>query len=119
MSQGAETKFKSSKLKTQPGRSRSPQRGATAPVPSANSAAAPVAGVPAVTPGLPVLLPYQQRWIDDPAPVKIWEKSRRIGASWAEAADSVLYAASPTGQDVLYVGYNQDMTREFIGDCAM
>ncbi|WP_230478196.1 hypothetical protein [Kingella kingae] len=40
-----------------------------------------------------VLLPYQQRWIADPNPVKICEKSRRIGLSWAEAADSALLAA--------------------------
>ena len=34
-----------------------------------------------------VLLPYQQRWLVDPSPVKVWEKSRRIGASWGDAAD--------------------------------
>src|SRR5258708_5439613 len=31
-----------------------------------------------------VLLPYQMRWIADPAPVKVAEKSRRVGITWAE-----------------------------------
>jgi phage FluMu gp28-like protein len=66
----------------------------------------------------PVLLPYQQAWIADASPVKVYEKSRRVGISWAEASDDVLYAAGAAGGDVWYVGYNQDMAREFIGDCA-
>lgn len=27
-------------------------------------------------------LPYQQRWLNDNSKVKIWEKSRRIGATY-------------------------------------
>lgn len=68
-----------------------------------------------------VLLPHQQRWIGDPAQVKIWEKSRRIGASWGDAADSVLTAASQKGaggMDVFYIGYNKEMALEYIDDCA-
>ena len=30
------------------------------------------------------LLPYQQRWCADTSPVKLCEKSRRIGLSWGE-----------------------------------
>lgn len=70
----------------------------------------------------PVLLPYQQRWIADPSPVKISEKSRRIGVTWAEAADNVIVAASARkagGQNVYYIAYNQDMTIEYIQACAM
>jgi len=63
-------------------------------------------------------LPYQQRWVADESPVKIFEKSRRIGASWAEAGDDSLLAASEHGMDVWYIGYNKDMAREFIEDCA-
>jgi len=66
----------------------------------------------------PVLLPYQQRWVADASPVKVWEKSRRIGASWGDAADSVLTAASVSGMDVFYIGYNKDMAQEYIEDCA-
>ncbi|HAJ26596.1 MAG TPA: hypothetical protein DCG53_05020 [Syntrophus sp. (in: bacteria)] len=65
-----------------------------------------------------VLLPYQQSWAADPAKVKVIEKSRRIGLSWSEAADDTLYAASETGDDVWYIGYNKDMAEEFINDCA-
>ncbi|TSA13574.1 MAG: hypothetical protein D4R73_00680, partial [Deltaproteobacteria bacterium] len=65
-----------------------------------------------------VLLPYQQDWVADRAQVKIWEKSRRIGASWSDAADSVLTAASQDGMDVFYIGYNKEMAMEYIDDCA-
>jgi phage FluMu gp28-like protein len=65
-----------------------------------------------------VLLPYQQRWLADKSQVKVVEKSRRIGLSWAEACDSVLCAAAASGQDVWYIGYVKDMAIEFILDCA-
>ncbi len=65
-----------------------------------------------------ILLSYQKRWIEDTADVKIIEKSRRVGISWAEAADSALYAASESGDDVWYIGYNKDMALEFISDCG-
>lgn len=65
-----------------------------------------------------VLLPYQQSWIADKTPVKLWEKSRRIGASWGEAADTTLLSASSEGMDAWYIGYNKDMAQEFIADCA-
>jgi phage FluMu gp28-like protein len=65
-----------------------------------------------------VLLPYQQRWLADKSQVKVVEKSRRIGLSWAEACDSVLCAAAANGQDVWYIGYVKDMAIEFILDCA-
>ncbi|WPM24879.1 hypothetical protein OGV25_16280 [Pseudomonas sp. P1B16] len=69
-----------------------------------------------------VLLPYQQKWIGIREPLKVGEKSRRIGLTWAEAADNVLVAAaakSAGGQTVYYLGYNQDMTVEYIQACAM
>ncbi|MEM8610337.1 MAG: terminase family protein [Myxococcota bacterium] len=65
-----------------------------------------------------ILLPYQQAWIADTRPVKVYEKSRRIGISWAEAGDCALHAASQSGSDVFYLAYNLDMTRQFIEDCA-
>jgi phage FluMu gp28-like protein len=68
------------------------------------------------TPG--AFLPYQQRWAADMAPVKVFEKSRRIGISWAEAGEDSLLAASENGMDVFYTGYNKDMALEFIEDCA-
>ena len=65
-----------------------------------------------------VLLPYQQKWIKDNSKVKICVKSRRIGLSWCEAADSALTASSQKGMDIFYVGYNKDMAEEFIEDCG-
>lgn len=65
-----------------------------------------------------VLMGYQVAWISDTSPVKIIEKSRRVGISYAEAADDVLYAASAKGANVYYISYNKEMTQGFIQDCA-
>lgn len=65
-----------------------------------------------------VFLNYQKNWIGDTSCVKVCEKSRRIGLTWAEAADNVLAASSAEGMDVWYIGYNRDMTREYIETCA-
>lgn len=65
------------------------------------------------------LLPYQQRWIADDSPLKIAEKSRRIGLTWAEAADNVLIASSEGGSNVFYISATQDMAIEYIEACAM
>lgn len=68
------------------------------------------------------LMGYQQRWVADPSPLKVMEKSRRTGLTWGEAADNVLTAASDrtaNGQNVYYIAYNQDMTIEYIQACGM
>lgn len=65
-----------------------------------------------------ILMQYQVDWIADKSQVKIMEKSRRIGISYAEAADDVLYAASAEGANVYYISYNKEMTQGFIQDCA-
>lgn len=65
-----------------------------------------------------IFMAYQVKWVEDMAPVKIMEKSRRIGLSYAEAADDVLYAASAEGANVYYISYNKEMTQGFIQDCA-
>lgn len=67
-------------------------------------------------------MPYQSKWIMDTSPVRVYEKSRRTGITWAEASDNVLTAASNTsngGQNVYYVGYNHDMAVEYINAAAM
>ena len=69
-----------------------------------------------------VLLDYQKRWLADDAPLKIAEKSRRTGLTWAEAADATLCAAtakSESGCNHFYVGSNKEMAREFIEAAAM
>jgi phage FluMu gp28-like protein len=68
-----------------------------------------------------VLLPYQKAWIEDTATVKVWEKSRRIGASYVEALASVLEAAKAKeagGQSSYYLSYSKEMTQQFARDCA-
>src|SRR5690606_39125947 len=55
-----------------------------------------------------VLLAYQRRWVADDSALKVAEKSRRIGLTWAEASDNVLTAAASRqagGQNVYYIGY--------------
>lgn len=81
--------------------------------------------------GLPVYIPfdpqelllgYQKRWIADTSPLKIGEKSRRTGITWAEAADAVLTASKTDadgGTNHFYVGSNKEMAREFIDAAAM
>lgn len=74
---------------------------------------------PAATP--PVFLTYQQRWKADLSDVKVAEKSRRVGLSWAEAEDHAGTAAKSKdagGMDGWYIGYNKDMAQEFIRDVA-
>ena len=68
-----------------------------------------------------ILLPYQRRWVADTSRVRVWENSRRIGASYCEAFQSVMGAAKSReagGQDTFYLSYNKEMTQTFIRDCA-
>jgi phage FluMu gp28-like protein len=70
----------------------------------------------------PVLLGYQARWFEDESEVKIAEKSRRTGLTWAEAASNVITAAKPKkrgGHNVYYVGSRQEMALEYIAACAL
>ena len=67
-----------------------------------------------------ILLPYQARWHRDKSIVRICRKGRRVGFTWgawaAEAAGEAALASG--GMDQFYMGYNQGMAAEFIGDCA-
>jgi phage FluMu gp28-like protein len=65
-----------------------------------------------------LLLPYQVHWNRDTAPLMAWEKSRRIGASYGEAADDVLHAMAERGGNVAYISYAQHMTSGYISDAA-
>lgn len=71
-----------------------------------------------------VLLGYQKRLLIATSlnSVTVVEKSRRTGATWALGAQAVLTAGSmrsAQGMDVMYIGYNLDMAREFIDVCGM
>ncbi|MDX2094351.1 MAG: hypothetical protein SFW64_00165 [Alphaproteobacteria bacterium] len=70
-----------------------------------------------------ILLGYQKKAISLMATTAVGfvEKSRRVGLTWAIAADAVLNASankSAGGMDVFYIGFNLDMTKEFIDTCA-
>lgn len=67
----------------------------------------------------PVLLAYQAEWVADPAQLKVGEKGRRIGLTWAEASDDVLIASEDGGSKVFYISATQDMAREYIEACAL
>lgn len=69
-----------------------------------------------------LLFDYQKRWIADDSVLKIAEKSRRTGLTWAEAADAALSGAASReagGCNTFYIGSNKDMAREFIDAAAM
>lgn len=72
-----------------------------------------------------VLLKYQQRCVSRLfAGVSLLtiDKSRRIGLTWGLASYAAMKSAlQPTagGMDTWYMGYDQDMAREFIETCAM
>ncbi|MBI2313573.1 MAG: hypothetical protein HYU77_13820 [Betaproteobacteria bacterium] len=55
----------------------------------------------------------------DDSALKIAEKSRRIGLTWAEAADDALIAAAAAGSNVFYISATQDMAIEYIEACAL
>lgn len=65
-----------------------------------------------------LLLPYQQKWLNDRSKMRVFEKSRRVGISWTEALNSVLEAAPKNGRPTIYLSYNREMTKGFISDCA-
>lgn len=67
-----------------------------------------------------VLLIYQKNWHQNRARVRVGKKSRRIGFTWGcMACESVVEAMPATGgMDQHYMGYNQGMAAEYIGDCG-
>lgn len=67
-----------------------------------------------------VLLGYQIKWHKDMADVRFGKKSRRIGFTWGGMAAESVVEAMPAigGMDQHYMGYNQGMAAEYIGDCG-
>ena len=68
-----------------------------------------------------VLMRHQAEWIEDKSDLKLGEKGRRTGVTFAEALDETLIAAtkkSAGGQNCFYIGDTKDKGREFIGYCA-
>ncbi|MBR1403468.1 MAG: hypothetical protein IJ558_04770 [Treponema sp.] len=68
-----------------------------------------------------IFLPYQLKWINDDSPLKICEKGRREGVSWAESYRTALCSAASKqagGMNTYYLSYNKAMTRQFVSDVA-
>lgn len=51
--------------------------------------------------GLPILLPYQQRWLADRSPLKIWLASRQTGKSFTLALEAVVDALGKKSDNLL------------------
>jgi len=68
-----------------------------------------------------VLMGHQIAWLQLKAQIKLAEKGRRTGITFAEALDSTITAASQKsagGMDVFYMGDTKEKGLEFIGYCA-
>lgn len=68
-----------------------------------------------------ILLAYQESWLLNESKVKVWQKSRRIGASYVEALNCVLKSAKSKrdgGKNCYYISYAKDMTQQFIKDVS-
>jgi len=65
-----------------------------------------------------LFLPYQARWIQDRSRLKIMEKSRQIGISWAAAYDNVQTTAPSGAQYDEWVSSRDEIqARLFLEDC--
>ena len=63
-------------------------------------------------------LPYQCEWIFDRSPLKIIEKSRQIGITYADAYDSVIKASpSSGGLDVWVSSRDEVQAKLYLEDC--
>jgi len=65
-----------------------------------------------------ILMRHQAEWLEDKSDLKLGEKGRRTGITFAEALDDTLIAAakrSAGGDNVFYIGDTKDKGREFIG----
>lgn len=68
-----------------------------------------------------ILMDHQKSWLDDKSDLKVCEKGRRTGITFAEMLDDTLIAAaaaSAGGQNVFYIGDTKDKGREAIGYVA-
>ena len=64
------------------------------------------------------LLPYERLWIDDIAPLRLWEKSRQIGATKTDALDSVLKASAGDAKfDVWVTSRDEFQALLYMDDC--
>jgi len=65
----------------------------------------------------PYFLPYQVDWCRDNSRLRICEKSRQIGLSYADSYDSVLKAAVAGGRDVWVMSRDEAQAKQYIRYC--
>lgn len=70
-------------------------------------------------------LPYQIRWLKDHAMIKIWEKSRRIGATYVQSYEDVEdivvkreYTPGRPVKKIYFTSADESAAREYIDYCA-
>src|SRR5882724_10049420 len=63
-------------------------------------------------------LPYQERWILDQSPLRIIQKSRQVGITYADAYDSVVKASAKDARlDVWISSRDQAQAKLYLEDC--
>ena len=62
-------------------------------------------------------LPYQAKWLKDNSKVKIWEKSRRIGATYAQSYEDVRDCLKETVPGVWFSSADESAGKEYIRYC--
>jgi phage FluMu gp28-like protein len=62
-------------------------------------------------------LPYQLRWLNDNSKVKIWEKSRRIGATYVQSFEDVIDCIKKKVPSVWFSSADESAAREYITYC--
>ena len=62
-------------------------------------------------------LPYQQRWLDDKSKIKIWEKSRRIGATYVQSYEDVRDCINKSVPAVWFSSADESAAKEYIDYC--
>lgn len=62
-------------------------------------------------------LPYQQRWLADASRIKIWEKSRRIGATYVQSYEDVRDCSTRAVPKVWFSSADESAAREYIEYC--
>lgn len=62
-------------------------------------------------------LPYQQRWLDDKSKIKIWEKSRRIGATYVQSYEDVRDCINRSVPAVWFSSADESAAKEYIDYC--
>lgn len=64
-------------------------------------------------------LPYQLRWLHDPSPIKIWQKSRRIGATYVQSFEDVYdIITNPKVNQVWFSSADDSAAKEYILYCT-